>query len=38
MIGSLERLDANGRVLVLLDLLGRPTHVQARAADLAPAS
>lgn len=38
MIGSLERLDANGRVLVLLDLLGRPTHVQAKAADLAPAS
>lgn len=37
MIGSLERLDANGRVLVLLDLLGRPTHVQAKAADLAPA-
>jgi transcription elongation factor/antiterminator RfaH len=38
MIGSLERLDANGRVLVLLDLLGRPTHVQAKAVDLAPAS
>jgi len=37
MIGSLERLDANGRVLVLLDLLGRATHVQAKAADLAPA-
>jgi transcriptional antiterminator RfaH len=36
MIGSLERLDANGRVMVLLDLLGRVTQVQARAADLLP--
>jgi transcription antitermination factor NusG len=38
MIGSLERLDAKGRVLVLLDLLGRRTHVSAHAFELKPAS
>jgi len=36
MVGALERLDATGRVLVLLDILGRVTQVQAKAADLAP--
>ena len=34
MVGALERLDANGRVLVLLDILGRVTQVKAKAADL----
>jgi len=36
MVGALERLDANGRVLVLLDILGRVTQVKAKAADLGP--
>lgn len=36
MIGSLERLDSRGRVLVLLNLLGRQTEVKARAAELFP--
>jgi transcription elongation factor/antiterminator RfaH len=36
MIGALERLDSKGRVMVLLDLLGRSTHVTGRAAELQP--
>lgn len=36
MVGALEHLDANGRVLVLLDILGRASQVRAKAADLLP--
>lgn len=36
MVGALEQMDANGRVLVLLDILGRASHVRAKAADLLP--
>ena len=36
MIGSLERLDGNGRVLVLLDLLGRKTEVKTSVHELIP--
>jgi len=37
MIGSLAHLDAQGRVRVLLNILGRDTQVRTRAEDLAPA-
>lgn len=36
MVGALDRLDGNGRVLVLLDLLGRSTSVTTHAAELQP--
>ena len=38
MIGDLQRLDDRGRVLVLLNLLGRETHVASRATELQPVS
>lgn len=36
MVGSLERLDGSGRVMVLLDLLGRATAVTAQSSELQP--
>jgi transcription elongation factor/antiterminator RfaH len=36
MIGALERLDAKGRVLVLLNLLGRETLVASQATEVQP--
>lgn len=36
MVGALEQLDSKGRVLVLLNLFGRATHVAARASELQP--
>lgn len=38
LIGSLEHLDGNGRVRVLVSLFGRETEVHARASDLIPAA
>jgi len=37
LIGTLEKLDASGRVRVLLDLLGRSVTVSLRAETIAPA-
>lgn len=36
MIGSLEHLDGQGRIRVLLSLFGRETQVKARAVDVRP--
>jgi transcriptional antiterminator RfaH len=36
LIGTLERLDRNGRVIVLLDILGRVSQVKAYSKDLLP--
>jgi transcriptional antiterminator RfaH len=36
LIGTLEHLDRNGRVIVLLDILGRVSHVKASVKDLFP--
>jgi transcriptional antiterminator RfaH len=36
MVGTLERMDSKGRVLVLLELLGRAAHVVAHGAELQP--
>ncbi len=36
LIGTLEHLDRNGRVVVLLDILGRISHVRASVKDLFP--
>lgn len=36
LIGRLEHLDPQGRVTVLLDLLGRATTIRGRASDLRP--
>jgi transcriptional antiterminator RfaH len=36
LIGTLEHLDRNGRVTVLLDILGRVSQVKASAKDLFP--
>lgn len=38
LIGTLEQLDAAGRVTVLLDLLGRATPIKGHASELAPSS
>lgn len=38
LIGTLERLDASGRVRVLLDLMGRAVSVSTRAEMLSPAA
>ncbi len=38
LVGTLEQLDASGRVRVLLDLLGRPVLVALRCGALAPAA
>jgi transcription elongation factor/antiterminator RfaH len=36
MAGALERLDSKGRVLILLNLLGRETQVSAHASEIQP--
>jgi transcriptional antiterminator RfaH len=36
MVGTLERLDSKGRIVVLLDILGRTTHVAAHGAEVQP--
>jgi transcription antitermination factor NusG len=38
LVGTLERLDASGRVRVLLDLLGRSVSVMMSSQVIAPAS
>ena len=38
LIGTLEHLDASGRVTVLLDLLGRATPIRGHASELTPHS
>jgi transcription elongation factor/antiterminator RfaH len=36
LIGTLERIDGKGRVLVLLELLGRAAHVAVHGSELQP--